>query len=126
MLIKVAAGIILRDNKVFISLRKVSQDQGGLWEFPGGKCEEHETTLEALSRELQEECGITVAECEFFKLIAHDYGTKVVELHFYKVTAFYGEPLGKEGQQVCWADLNNLNSYEFPDANKEVVRELIS
>ncbi|MCV2403074.1 8-oxo-dGTP diphosphatase MutT [Marinomonas sp. C2222] len=126
MLIKVAAGIILRGDKVFISLRKASQDQGGLWEFPGGKCDDHETVLEALKRELHEECGITITDSHFFKLVSHDYGSKTVELHFYKVTAFEGEPQGKEGQQVAWVNIKDLDSYEFPDANKGIVKDLLS
>ena len=125
MLIRVSAGIILKEKNVFIALRKDNQDQGGLWEFPGGKCEEHETPEEALVRELQEECGIQVVTCEFFKEISHDYGKKQVELSFFKVEAFNGEPVGREGQNVCWVPLNELSAYQFPDANTPIVAELI-
>ena len=39
MLVKVAAGVILWNDSVFIALRQSSQHQGDLWEFPGGKIE---------------------------------------------------------------------------------------
>lgn len=126
MVIRVAVGIILRTNQVFIALRKASQHQGDLWEFPGGKCEEDETPLEALVRELKEECDISVTGASFFKLISHDYGDKQVELHFYKVTEFDGEPRGGEGQKVNWVAFSDLLSYEFPQANKQIVLDLIS
>lgn len=126
MLIKVAAGIILRDDKVFIALRKLSQHQGGLWEFPGGKCEPSESACVTLLRELKEECGISITDYEFFKEISHDYDDKHVELLFYKVTGFDGEPIGKEGQEVCWVPIPELLSYKFPEANQPIVIELMT
>lgn len=126
MLVKVAVGIVLRDDTVFIALRNSSQHQGGLWEFPGGKCESSESAQAALARELKEEIGIAVIESSFFKKIAHDYGDKQVELHFYKVTAFDGEPEGSEGQQVSWVAINELSAYQFPEANQQIVSELMS
>lgn len=125
MLIRVAAGIILRDDKVFIALRKSNQHQGGLWEFPGGKCESSESTSITLLRELKEECGITITDHILFKKISHDYGDKQVELSFYKVTGFDGDPIGREGQEVRWVAISDLSSYDFPDANKPIVAELM-
>ena len=126
MLVKVAAGVILRNGSVFIALRQLNQHQGNLWEFPGGKCEPSEAVDVALVRELKEECGIAVTEYSFFKTISHDYGDKQVELHFYKVTGFEGEPMGKEGQEVRWVIVSDLLSYEFPEANKVIVEALIA
>jgi 8-oxo-dGTP diphosphatase len=124
--VKVAVGIILRDNLVFVALRKSDQHQGGLWEFPGGKCEASESAEEALVRELKEECGISIIECNFFKTISHHYGDKLVELFFYKVTGFDGEPVGKEGQEVRWVAVSDLISYDFPEANNQIVADLMT
>lgn len=126
MLVRVAAGIILRDGAVFIALRKSSQHQGGLWEFPGGKCELSEEPEVALLRELEEECAIQVTENHYFKTVSHDYGDKVVELLFYKVTGFTGEPIGKEGQEVRWVSVVDLPDYAFPEANVPIVDALIA
>jgi len=124
--VKVAVGIILRDDCVFIALRKSNQHQGGLWEFPGGKCEDSESADIALVRELHEECGISITESTFFKTISHDYGDKLVELFFYKVSGFDGEPTGKEGQDVRWVAVSDLASYDFPQANKPIVADLMT
>lgn len=125
MLVRVAAGIILRDQKVFLALRKASQHQGGLWEFPGGKCEEDESASVALSRELREECGIDVQKSEHFKTLTHDYGDKQVELSFFTVTEFIGEPSGKEGQEVSWVSVSDIANYAFPKANEPIVELLL-
>ncbi len=125
MLVRVATGIILRDQKVFLALRKAKQHQGGLWEFPGGKCEEGESVRFALCRELREECGIEVQKCEFFKTLNHNYGDKQVELSFFTVTAFVGEPTGKEGQEISWVSLPDIVNYSFPKANEPIVEFLL-
>ncbi|CUB05898.1 8-oxo-dGTP diphosphatase MutT [Marinomonas fungiae] len=126
MVIRVAAGIIMRDEQVFIALRSQDKHQGGCWEFPGGKVELDEEPRAALVRELEEECGIQVNVSSPFQLIRHDYSDKSVELHFFKVTDFDGEPHGKEGQEVAWVSLKDLTSYTFPEANVPIVKALLA
>ncbi|REG81654.1 8-oxo-dGTP diphosphatase MutT [Marinomonas pollencensis] len=126
MLVRVAAGIIIREQKVFIALRKASQHQGDLWEFPGGKCEAEESPEQALARELQEECGIVVKRSDYFNTVSHDYGDKQVELVFFTVTEFSGEARGDEGQQVRWVSVADLADYSFPEANKVIVDALLA
>jgi 8-oxo-dGTP diphosphatase len=117
----VAAGVILRDRQVLIARRH----QGGLWEFPGGKLEEGESVPQALTRELKEEIGITVETAEPLLQISHDYSDKQVLLDFWTVSAFSGEPEGREGQSLQWCDLDRLREREFPAANVPVVDRLL-
>ncbi len=124
MVVKVAAGIIVRDDLVFVALRSSEQHQGGLWEFPGGKCEVGEEPSHALERELYEECGIEVKQCTPFQVIRHDYSDKSVELHFFEVSDFDGEPHGKEGQPVKWVTRTELTQLCFPEANVPIVEAL--
>lgn len=123
--VHVAVAVIIRDNQVYIAKRHDKQHQGGKWEFPGGKVEENETVVAALSRELAEEIAITVVEAEPFMEIAHDYGDKQVLLDIYTVTKFTGEPQHQEDQLALWVNVNDLVSYDFPEANKAIVNKLI-
>lgn len=122
-----AAGIIYNADKtsVLLSLRKPDQHQGNRWEFPGGKIEANESVPQALARELNEELGIQVTQCEPFCEIEHDYADKKVHLHFWQVTLFDGEPFGCEGQQLAWVAINELANLEFPQANIPVVEQLM-
>ena len=54
IVIRVAAAIIIHEDKIFASQRGYGQFKDG-WEFPGGKIEQGETPQEALVREIQEE-----------------------------------------------------------------------
>jgi 8-oxo-dGTP diphosphatase len=123
--VHVAVGIIRNDQeKVLISLRNKNQHQGGLWEFPGGKVEVGESLSAALSRELQEELDLEVLSSSPLLKVEHDYGDKRVLLDVCLVESFYGRAIGKEGQTICWVSLKELDDYEFPQANLEIVRFL--
>ena len=125
-IVEVAAGIIVRDQQVFICKRAVTQHQGDKWEFPGGKLEAGETALEALVRELKEEVGIDVINAALFQQLQFDYGDKMVKLLFYQVDEFSGEAHGAEGQLAAWVDIANLPNYVFPAANQRIVDQLLS
>ena len=125
-IVEVAVGIIKRGNKIYISKRADELHQGGLWEFPGGKRETHESLEQALTRELQAEIGILVTSQSEFLLIEHDYGDKKVCLDVRLVDGFSGEPAHQEGQVSQWVDIATLDSFDFPAANQVIVEKLQS
>lgn len=124
--VNVAVGVVMRGDKVFIAKRHKKQHQGGLWEFPGGKIEPSESPEQALARELYEELGIVIANCEHLLTHAHDYGDKYVVLHTYIVKDFDLEPNGQEGQKARWIAYTQLQELAFPDANKVIIEALLS
>ena len=95
-----------------------------MWEFPGGKIEQGETTEQTLLREIKEELDVTIASYRPLISITHSYGDKDVCLHVYKVLSFHGEAKGLEGQQVKWVNISQLSDYNFPEANIPVVKAL--
>jgi 8-oxo-dGTP diphosphatase len=123
--VEVAVGVLLsEDKKVLTSWRQVHQHQGGLWEFPGGKREPEETLFEALKREILEEIGVEVVEAKPFVRIDHDYGDKRVSLDVWMVSQFNGEPSGREGQDLRWQAINELEAEQFPAANVAIITAL--
>lgn len=113
------------DGQVLIALRDPSQHQGGLWEFPGGKVEEGESVQQALTRELKEEVNLQVLQCTPLLTKAHDYGDKKVILDVWCVNHFAGTAEGREGQAVKWLSINELQNFDFPAANQEIISELL-
>jgi 8-oxo-dGTP diphosphatase len=123
-IVVVAAIIRDRDNRLCLSRRPEHKHQGGLWEFPGGKVEEGEPLERALARELDEELGMQGVRFQPFMTVRHRYPDLRVTLHFREVTAYTGEPHGREGQPVEWVPLQELSSRQFPAANQPVVTAL--
>lgn len=126
--VDVVAGIIYNPAKtqLLLTLRKPEQHQGNCWEFPGGKIEPNETIGSALKRELNEELGITTLTSNPYCQIEHRYADKAVRLHFWQVTRFEGEPVGRENQALRWVSFKELASLRFPDANQPVVERLLA
>ena len=93
-MIHVVAGVLRRRRGLFIAQRSC-----GRWEFPGGKIEFRESHTDALVRELREELGIEVLGNPRH-LCTHE-GDKF-SVHVYEVLEWAGEPVGREGQPVCW------------------------
>ena len=120
--IRVVAGVI-RDsgNRVLISLRPAELDQGGLWEFPGGKLKRGETALAGLRRELFEELGISLLRARPLIRFDYDYPHKSIEFDVWEVGEWSGEPRGCEGQRIQWVDADSLEDFEFPAANTTIL-----
>lgn len=120
--VHVAAAVIRgEDGRILIAKRPDDKHQGGLWEFPGGKVEEGEAVLAALSRELQEELTIRLDSARPLIQVRHDYADKHVLLDVWEVSRFTGEPHGAEGQPLAWVTARQLDDYEFPAANRPIV-----
>lgn len=122
--ITVTAGLVFRDGRLLITQRPPGGHLPGLWEFPGGKCEPGETLPECLQRELQEELGIAVNVREEVEAVTHAYPEKTVELHFFRCQLVLGEPAGLEGQALAWVTAANLDDYEFPAADAQLLDRL--
>ena len=123
-IVHVAVGVILRDQQILLALRDGKQHQGGKWEFPGGKVEPDETVQQALVRELQEEVAIEVSASEAFMQLQYAYPEKTVLLDIYLVTAFTGEPHGREGQPLRWVPVAELHQLTFAEASQPIVERL--
>jgi 8-oxo-dGTP diphosphatase len=124
--VPVAAAIIRKDNKILIAKRKRAL-MGSPWEFPGGKVEKNETFQECLKRELHEELGIEVEVEEFLCSYKHIFNCKsAINLYAYEVTHISGDFQLRDHEEIRWVTVGELEQYNFPDADRMIVRLLIS
>lgn len=124
-IVHVAVGVLLNDDhEVLIALRPADSHQGGLWEFPGGKVEEGESVESALTREFEEELGISVQACTRLTQIKHEYADKSVMLDVLRIERSSGIPQRREGQVIEWRALSKLKAVDFPKANERIIRIL--
>jgi 8-oxo-dGTP diphosphatase len=123
----VAAGI-LRDvaGRILITERLCDGPFNGLWEFPGGKINDEESSSAALRRELAEELGIEVTASQPYLNLHHEYPDRTVDLEFFLVTEWNGEPKGLESQGLRWILPTDLNPTELLPADAPVLDRLQS
>jgi len=122
---KVVAAVIERDGRVLICQRKTGQRHAGKWEFPGGKVEPEEDAESALERELLEELAISAVIGE--RIEGYDYtypGRSPIQLSFYKISDFQGEPANLIFEQIRWEKAAKLPEYDFLEGDVDFVRRM--
>src|SRR5438045_595038 len=119
----VSAGIIYRNRQVLVGQRRGGDRQPFKWEFPGGKVEYGESPQQALVRELREELQIEAVIGPELARYEHDYpsGSRV-HLLFFAINTFSGDPRARVFEQIQWADLHALPSFDFLDGDLDFVR----
>lgn len=123
---KVAVAVIVdKDKRILITRRPAHASHGGLWEFPGGKCEDGEAAEHALYREIDEEVGLKIHHSKFLGEIYHRYPHKEVTLVVFLVNQFMGLAARRENQMdLCWVTFEQLANYSFPEANYKIMQLL--
>lgn len=106
---RVAAAAIRDRDRFLVCQRPAHKRHGGLWEFPGGKCEAGETDEQAITRELAEELGVEVAAVgqALFSALDPDSPFVIVFLP----VEIRGEPHCIEHAAIAWASRDELEAY---------------
>jgi 8-oxo-dGTP diphosphatase len=123
--IKVAAALIVRDGRILIGQRKKADSHGLKWEFPGGKIERGESTVDALARELEEELGIQARIGREVVRYTWSYPKRAtILLMFHRVTDFIGDPQSLAFERIAWEHPERLPEYDFLEGDVDFVRRL--
>lgn len=124
--LRVAVAVITRrDGSVLLAQRLEGTPYAGYWEFPGGKLEPGENALAALSRELSEELGIEVTRATPWLTQRYAYPHADVELAFFRVHSWRGEPFGRDGQAIAWEHPGDFTVEPLLPANTTILRALL-
>lgn len=122
---RIVAGILRRKDQILICQRSRRQVQGLKWEFPGGKIEPGEEERAALERELREELDVASVIGPLLARIRHRYSeTGELDLAFYEVAHFEGEPRNCVFETIVWEKVDLLKTYDFLDADRPIVEML--
>jgi A/G-specific adenine glycosylase len=124
----VTAGILRRqtDGKTEVLITRRPEDGllGGMWEFPGGKCEPGETLPDCLRRELREELDIEVRVMDRLGTYRHAYTHFKVVLTAFFVELDSGQPRPLASSELAWASLEKLAGYPMGKIDRMISRDL--
>ncbi|MRT94099.1 (deoxy)nucleoside triphosphate pyrophosphohydrolase [Ancylomarina sp. 16SWW S1-10-2] len=124
-IIQVTAAIIRKDNRFLCAQRNDFGDQGGKWEFPGGKTEIGETPEFSLERELHEEFNIKASCGDFLCENTHDYGDKIINLKAYFINYIHGDFQLLVHKNIKWLSCNAMLELDWAEADLPIVHKLI-
>lgn len=125
-LIPVVCAVISRDGRILATQRAAGQHLAGSWEFPGGKVESGERPEDALSREITEELGCTIAVGEKITTTEHTYDFGTIALTSYWATLIDGHPHLTEHADARWLQADELDSVEWAPADVPTVAKVTS
>lgn len=119
-----AAVIWKSEGEVLIQQRPAEGLLGGLWEFPGGKLEAGETLEACVTREIDEELGITISVGEKLVAVKHAYSHFKITLHAYTCQYVGGTPSPTAADDWQWVAPEKLDDFAFPKANLTVIKAI--
>ena len=122
-IVVVLAAVIERDGRILVTRRLRNTHLGGLWEFPGGKCDPGESHEACLARELREELGVESRIGEEMLVTEHAYPDRTVRLHF-RECEIQGDPQPLLGQQMKWVNRQELATLDLPAADHQLIDQL--
>jgi 8-oxo-dGTP diphosphatase len=123
-----ACALVDADGRVLIAQRPPGKPMAGLWEFPGGKVENHERPEDTLIRELREELGIIVNEACLAPLTfaSCTYPAFHLLMPLYVCRRWEGIVTPLEDQNLAWVRPNRLRDYPMPPADEPLIPHLMN
>jgi A/G-specific adenine glycosylase len=121
----VTAAVIRRDDGcLLIAQRKPEAMLGGLWEFPGGKCQPGEALPDCLRREIREELGVEIEVGRQLTTIRHSYTHFRISLHVFECRHLRGEPQALDCADWRWVEPGRLADFAFPVTDQKIIQTI--
>lgn len=100
---------VIEDGEVLLIYKKRGVGEG-LYNGPGGKVEEHDSSVkEAAKREMEEEVKIKAEDLEKVGELRFFFGdTPFMYVHAFKTTSYSGTPEETEEARPEWFEIGNL------------------
>ena len=118
--IVVLAAVIEQRGRFLLTRRHRDAHLGGLWEFPGGKCDPGEAHEACLARELMEELGARASVGDEILVTEHAYADRTVRLHFRRCELL-DDPRALLDQEMRWVTRAEIRTFELPEADRALI-----
>lgn len=121
--IRVAAAIIVRNNRIFATQRGYGEFRD-FWEFPGGKIEAGEDPRDTIKREIREELAADVTPLKHFTTVEYDYPEFHLSMDCFYATVTRGDLVLREHEAARWLEIGELDAVRWLPADRIVVEAL--
>lgn len=121
--IEVAAAVIVREGRV-LAMQRGYGDYKDWWEFPGGKLETGETSLQACRREIAEELGIEICSEHLLCSVEWDYPKFHMHMDCYVCEIACGVIEMREHEDMRWLKAVDIDSVKWLPSDGEVIQRI--
>ncbi|MGD8273756.1 MAG: A/G-specific adenine glycosylase [Desulfobacterales bacterium] len=117
----IAVGVVFKNDRVLITQRRPEGLLGGLWEFPGGKIRDGESSRAACIREIKEEVNLQVEIDRHLTQVKHAYSHFKIVMEVFCCQYVSGRVYLRGPQAFRWIRLAEYKNYPFPRANHKFI-----
>jgi A/G-specific adenine glycosylase len=119
----VSVAVIERGESVLLQKRPPASMLGGLWELPGGKCENEETCSTEFVRKIQEDTGFQIEPLGKLGVVKHAYSHFKITIQSWQCHIV--SDTGNRGRlDTEWALKGELGQYPMPVTTRKLVSAL--
>ena len=127
MPVEVVTALLLREGTIMMCQRNDKKIYPLHWEFPGGKVEYGETSLQALKREIFEELHLEIHDAEEWFENTMTYSNGITyHVTFFIVRQFRGEPVNTEFNAIDWIVAAKMSTLLHLSGNAQIIEKLMT
>lgn len=126
---RVGVGAVILDGRRVLLVKRGGQPSAGKWSLPGGLVDLGETTVEAIAREVAEECGLQIRIAGLAGIVDRVVrdGDGRVRYHYVLVDYLaYPEAgtavAGSDAADVQWVDVDAVERLDITDGLVDMIR----
>ena len=131
--IVIVCGILRMGDKIFVQRRRDGDVWAGLWEFPGGVIEAHESPQHAVVREFAEETAFSARIVHELGIIRHAYTKYRITLHCFELeldapasteSTLPAPPVLTAATDWRWLTPEELKKFAMPAAHRKLADKI--
>lgn len=126
---RVGVGAVILDGRRVLLVRRGGQPSAGKWSLPGGLVDLGETTEEAITREVAEECGLQIRIAGLAGIVDRVVRDDAGRVRYHYVLVDYlaypaaGTAVaGSDAADVQWVDADTVERLDITDGLVDMIR----
>ena len=126
---RVGVGAVVLHRGNVLLVRRGGQPSSGKWSLPGGLVELGETTVEAVRREIKEECGIDIRVLGLAGVIDRVTRDAAGRVRYHYVLVDYlaetdteAVVAGTDAAECCWVEVERVGELDVTDGLMDMIR----
>jgi 8-oxo-dGTP diphosphatase len=126
---RVGVGAVILDGRRVLLVKRGGQPSAGKWSLPGGLVDLGETTVEAIAREVAEECGLHIRIAGVAGIVDRVVRDDAGRVRYHYVLVDYlaypaaGTPVaGSDAADVQWVDVDAVDGLDITDGLVDMIR----
>ena len=130
---RVGVGAVVIDKDRVLLVRRGGNPSPGKWSLPGGLVELGETTIEAVRRELMEECAVDIRVidvCGVITRVIRDEADRVryhyVLVDYLALVASDAICAGDDAAEAQWVELGRVRDLETTDGLMDMIERAVA